>query len=388
MVWRVAFAVLVSSSGLMILAAWLAGSESNPALTAALLAMPVIVMIATGRFAAARIGSVDILFGLFVAVTLVSTAMNGLPPTRDGALFALSVLAYGAGRFAPVGASMQPFLMVTLLIVGIGTIVVGTALTLQWNDSHGRPIVFGFSHAATVFLTSLGFLLFAAILFDDLRRPILTGIAAAPALVVFAASQVRFTFLAIAGALCVAYLVSVNGVRRRGIAAVIGVVIVSVFIGLAIRPDTSVIFLKYIITPAAAAIERPEHPVAGECGELDNSALIRKTMIRHAVQALPSAGFFGHGLSSTAQSSCFKTDPHNSVLQAVLEFGWIGGLLLVLTVAVALLQLRPAAAKDQEAAFVLCCLVYVSMIDMAHGHLTSEGLLFLFTGYAARWGDA
>src|SRR4051812_22803837 len=185
MVWRVAFAVLVSSSGLMILAAWLTGSESNPALTAALLAIPTIVMIATGSFSRARIGSVDILFGLFVAAALISTARNGLPPARDGALFALSVLAYAAGRFAPVGASMRPFLVVTLLIVGIGTIVVGAALTEQWNDTHGRPIVFGFSHAATVFLTSLGFLLFAAICFDDMRRPLLSALAAAPALVVF-----------------------------------------------------------------------------------------------------------------------------------------------------------------------------------------------------------
>lgn len=374
MVWRAAFAVLVSSSGLMILAAWLTGSESNPALT--------------GAFSRARIGSVDILFGLFVAVALISTARNGLPPTRDGVLFALSVLAYAAGRFAPVGASMRPFLIITLLIVGIGTIVVGAALAEQWNDPHGRPIVFGFSHAATVFLTSLGFLLFAAICFDDMRRPLLSALAAAPALVVFAASQVRFTFLAIAGALCVAFWVSISQARRRDIAAVIGVVIASVVIGLAIRPDTSAIFLRYIITPAAAATERPEHPVAGECGELDNSVTIRKTLLRQAVQALPSAGLFGHGLSSAAQASCFKTDPHNSVLQAVLEFGWIGGLLFVLTVATALLRLRSAATKDQEATFVLCCLVYVSMIDIAHGHLTSDGLLFLFTGYATRWSEA
>jgi O-antigen ligase len=77
-------------------------------------------------------------------------------------------------------------------------------------------------------------------------------------------------------------------------------------------------------------------------------------------------------------------DPHNSVLQAVLEFGWIGGALLVLLVAAALRRLWPVAVENPEAAFVLCCLSHVAMIDMAHGHLATDGLLFLFIGYAAR----
>jgi O-antigen ligase len=382
MVWRVAFAVLVSSSALMILGAWATGSASNPVLTAALLAGAPAVMIAGGRFSEFRIGLVDILFGLFVAAALISTAINGLPPAREAGLFALSLLAYPAGRLVPMGTSFRPFLIVTLLVVGIGTIAVGAALVGQWNDPHGRPIVFGFAHAATVFLTSLGFLMLAVVCLDDFRRPVLSAVAAVPALVIFAASQVRFTFVAIAGSLWMAFLVSGPG-RRRGTAAVLGLVIASVVIGLAVRPHTSGTFLKYIISAAAAA-ERPQNPVAGECGELDNSVAIRKTLLRQAVQALPSAGLFGHGLSSMAQRSCFKMDPHNSVLQAVLEFGWIGGALLVLLVAAALRRLWPVAVENPEAAFVLCCLSHVAMIDMAHGHLATDGLLFLFIGYAAR----
>ncbi|KRR07384.1 hypothetical protein CQ12_00965 [Bradyrhizobium jicamae] len=382
MVWRVAFAMLVSSSALMILGAWATGLASNPVLTAALLAGAPAVMIASGHFSEFRIGLVDVLFGLFVAASLISTAINGLPPTREAALFALSLLAYPAGRLAPVGTSFRPFLIVTLLIVGIGTIAVGAALVGQWNDPHGRPIVFGFAHAATVFLTSLGFLMLAVVCLDDFRRPVLSAMAAVPALVVFAASQVRFTFVVIVGSLGIAFLVSDHD-RRRGIAAVLGLVIASVVIGLAIRPHTSGVFLRYVI-PSAGAAERPQNPVAGECGELDNSIAIRKTLLRQAVQGLPSAGLFGHGLSSAAQASCFKTDPHNSVLQAVLEFGWVGGILLVLLVATALRRLWPVAMKNPEAAFVLCCLAYVAMIDMAHGHLATEGLLFLFIGYAAR----
>lgn len=376
MVWSIAFAVLVSSSALMIMAAWVTGAASNPPLTVALMAVPALVMIGTGRGSGFRIGIVDGLFGLFVAAALVSTVINGLPPARDGALFMLSLLAYPAGRLAPK-LSVRPFMIVTLVIVGIGTVAVGAALAGQWGDPHGKPIVFGFGHAATVFLTSFGFLLFAAVCFDGFQM-VMIGLAA-PALAMYAASQVRFTFLAIAGGLGVLYLVS-GAHRRLGVAAVLGVVIASVAVGLAIRPHTSAIFLKYIISPAAAA-ERPQNPVAGECGELDNSVAIRKTLLRQAVQDLPAAGLFGHGLSSTAAASCFKTDPHNSVLQAILEFGWIGGALLVLLVATAIWRLWPAGSH--EAAFVLSSLAYVALLDMAHGHLTSEGLLLLFTGYAA-----
>src|SRR5437879_2659038 len=158
MVWRVAFAVLVSSSAFMILVAWVTGSASNPLLTASLLAVPAVVMIAAARFSKFRVNLIDILFGLFVAAMLISTALNGLPPARDAVLFVLSLLAYPAGRLARVGITFRPFVKVTGLVVAIGTFVVGVSLVGQWNDPHGRPIVFGLAHAGPVFLSSLGFL--------------------------------------------------------------------------------------------------------------------------------------------------------------------------------------------------------------------------------------
>lgn len=379
---RYAFALLVSSSAVMILMAAATGSASNPVLTAALLAGAPVAIAVFGDWKHFHVDLADGLFAAFVTAALVSTAINGLPPAREGALFVLSLLAYPAGRLIRVGGSPRQFFQITAVIVAVGTIATAAALAVQWNDPHGRPIVFGFSHAATVFLTSLGFLLLAMVCFEEFRRPVWLGVGAAPALVVFSASQVRFTFLAIAASLWVALMVT-GAVRRRRTIAVIGMVVACVVVGFSIRPNTSGIFLKYVIGAAGAA-ERPQNPVAGECGELDNSVAIRKTLLRQAVHDLPSAGLFGRGLSSTAQASCLKMDPHNSVLQAVLEFGWVGGGLLVLLVGTSLWRLWPVAREDQEAAFVLCCLAYVAMIDMAHGHLASESLLFLFTGYAVR----
>lgn len=383
MVWRVAFPIQVSVSALMILLAWVTGLPSNPVLTAALLAGTPIVMIASGRLADFRVTPADVLFGLFLCAVVISIAVNGMPPLRDGALFAISLLAYPAGRLAPIGTPFGPFLIATAAIVGIGTVLVGLALVEQWNDPHGRPIVLGLAHTQTVFLTSLGFLLFAIICLDNVRRPVTAAIATAPALVIFAASQVRFTFLAIAGALSVGWLVTR---RRQPALAVVGIVVACLMVGLALRPQTSSVFLHYIVSSANAA-ERLQSPPAGECGEYDNSVAIRKTLLRHAVQLVPSAGLFGHGISSSEQASCFKTYPHNTPLQALVELGWAGAALLVLLVGAALHRLWPIARKVPEAAFVLCCLSYAAMLDMAHGQLASEGLLFFFTGYAVRLGE-
>jgi len=383
MVWRVAFPVQVSAGALMILLAWATGLPSNPVLTAALLAGTPIIMIASGRFADFRFAPADALFGLFLCAAMISIAINGMPPSRDGALFALSLLTYPAGRLAPVGTPLRAFLIATAAIVGIGTAVVGWTLVEQWNDPHGRPVVLGLVHTQTVFLTSLGFLLFAIICLDDIRRPFTAAVATAPALIIFAASQVRFTFLAIAGALSVGWLVTR---RRQPVLTVLGIVIGCLVVGLAVRPHTSGVFLHYIISSADAA-ERLRDPPAGECGEYDNSVAIRKTLLRHAAQMVPSAGLFGHGISSSEQASCFKTYPHNTPLQALVELGWVGGVLLVLLVGAALHRLWPIARKMPEAAFVLCCLSYAVMLDMAHGQLSNEGLLFFFTGYAVRLGE-
>lgn len=376
MAGRVAFALLTSSGAVLVLFAAIFGS--NPWFTAALLAGCPLVMLWSGRGAEVRVGAVDALFAAFVAAAAVSVANNGLPPAREVVLFGLSLLAYPAGRVM-AGISERTFMTVTAVIVVIGTAATAVALVWQWSDPHGKPVVFGFGHAATVFLVSFGFLLLAVVCFGKLRRLWLLCVVVAVPTVIFAASQIRLAFLALGAALFVAFLAS-GGKRRWSIAVIMAVLAVSIVAGLSIRSPTSAVFLRYALHQQA--------PVGDGCGETRNSIAIREKLLGDAVSAVPSAGFFGHGLSWFSARSCFRTDPHNIVLQAAVEFGWLGSLALVMMAAVAALRTWFVAVADREAMFALCGLAYVAVIDMASGQLATSGLLFLFTGYAAQLSSA
>ena len=79
-----------------------------------------------------------------------------------------------------------------------------------------------------------------------------------------------------------------------------------------------------------------------------------------------------------------NAEPHNSFLQATIEIGWLGGLALLALAVVALGRLVPLVRTDSEARFVFGSLVFVVALDLAHGILSRDTLLFLFAGYAAR----
>src|SRR5258706_125251 len=69
------------------------------------------------------------------------------------------------------------------------------------------------------------------------------------------------------------------------------------------------------------------------CGtvESDNSIAIRRQLYSEAAGLLPAAGLFGIGLSRFMERSCFPdAEIHNSLLQAFVEVGWIGGAVLAL----------------------------------------------------------
>ncbi|KRQ89430.1 hypothetical protein CQ10_37800 [Bradyrhizobium valentinum] len=72
------------------------------------------------------------------------------------------------------------------------------------------------------------------------------------------------------------------------------------------------------------------------------------------------------------------------MLQAFVELGWIGGWALAAMILLAIIQLWRPSRHSSEERFVLCSLVYVVMIQMAHGSLSHSALLFLFLGYAGR----
>jgi hypothetical protein len=83
------------------------------------------------------------------------------------------------------------------------------------------------------------------------------------------------------------------------------------------------------------------------------------------------------------KSSCIeRTETHYSILQAAVEFGWLGGALLLFITAVAVGPVLPLARQDDATRFVLCSLVYVILLSCAHGRLSRDGVLFAFLGAA------
>jgi hypothetical protein len=79
--------------------------------------------------------------------------------------------------------------------------------------------------------------------------------------------------------------------------------------------------------------------------------------------------------------SCIEaTEVHNSILQATIEFGWLGGLSLALLIASLIWQL---VRRDGRARFVLYGLVYVTLLSFAHGRTSHDAMLFVFLGLAS-----
>jgi hypothetical protein len=114
-----------------------------------------------------------------------------------------------------------------------------------------------------------------------------------------------------------------------------------------------------------------------------NSIDIRKTLLRDALHLIPSAGPFGFGLASFMAHSCIKqTEVHNSILQAAIEFGWFGGLSLLLLIGTAGYRLLSISRINADARFVLCSLAQVTITSMGHGRVDSDMLFFALIGLA------
>ena len=106
------------------------------------------------------------------------------------------------------------------IVVLLGTTATAPALWQQWDNGHGKPFVFGFDAAGTYFLMSLCFLIIALLTAGRLtlrRTALLSSLIFLPA-AVLAASFVRFTFIALAGALCLATILSEAKQRKHVVA--------------------------------------------------------------------------------------------------------------------------------------------------------------------------
>jgi O-antigen ligase len=193
--------------------------------------------------------------------------------------------------------------------------------------------------------------------------------------------MVRFVFVSLIASL---YVAARKSADRRPVYAIIIMVTLATSAGLLARYQTWVTLGNTIISEAKSA-EMPASNPNKQCGVVINNSLgVRSVLMADAIKAIPAAGFFGLGLGNYKEVACFKEmAPHNTVLQAFVELGWIAGAILLAMILAAMFRMwRRAHSNEQR--FVLCCLVYVALIDMAHGSLTHSALLFLFLGYASR----
>ncbi|MEH2518990.1 hypothetical protein V1279_004563 [Bradyrhizobium sp. AZCC 1610] len=377
-------AIIVSSGSIIVTA------SGGPLVTASILVGSILAAAALNRYRDFRIIDVDLLFATFCLAIVVSFALNGYGDLKEAGLLFLSLLAYLVGRFAPTGMRRTSFTLLTAVIVFIGAGATFISLATQ-TAALFKPIVFGSDHSAIVFLSSLSFLIIALASTEmSHRQGIVIAMFLALPLGIFAAAQVRFTFVALAATMVSMLLLSRRGQRQFSF-AICFVIALAAGIGLASRFQTTSTYLKMVLEPSSMMTREDSLqgalPATACLGgaSAGNSFVVRKVLLRDALKAIPSSGFFGTGLASFPSMTCVpNSEPHNSFLQATIEFGWLGGLALLGLTFLALRQLVPLVRIDSEARFVFGSLVFVVVLDLAHGILSRDTLLFLFAGYAAR----
>ncbi len=387
----VVLATALSTSSILVLVFGLAGTSGNSVVTGTLLAGSLLLVgIACFRRSISLAAS-DYVYLAFVATVLLSYLLNGGGSNaKEGLLLAISLAAYPAGRLVTGVdlAGIKPsFLFLIGLIVALGTAATAIALVQQWNDQHGKPIIFAFDAsdaAPSNFLQSLSLLILAVVAMFKLtpRRTLLISALIFLPIAIYAASLVRFTFIALAGGLFVALVFS--EARQRKHVFTIGVVIfVAIVAGLGARYAKARIFADFATEKTRGVITWQRPPSCDLVINPNNSIAIRKALTLDAIYLIPRAGPVGTGLDSFMNFSCIRnTEVHNSFLQAGVEFGWAGGILLALTAVLVWRSLAPLARHGGAPLFVLSGLTFGILLSMAHGRLSRELPLFLLLGIA------
>jgi hypothetical protein len=416
------FAILLSVGPITVLAHGLAGTGST--ITGLLMAVPIAALLLLARWREFRPDICDVLFVLFCCSIALSFAVNGVTTPKEAVLLGLSLAAYPAVRVSSrCGQVPQAFVVITAAVVAVGAVVTLVALLGQWNDHHGKPLVFDeYDAAPAQFTISLGFLLLALACTElNWRRTAWISILAAVPLAIFAASIVRYSFIVIVVALLAAIVVA-RANQRKFIAVIMCATIASVALGAVVRSSTTLKFARLaeaalgfqaaepvnheapappvpppaseLPAPAASGSVAPQAappvPAAPQAScpsiDLDNSIIIRQQLYKDAFALLPEAGLTGLGLDGFPQRSCLKGfQVHNSILQVIIEFGWPAGVFLILMLGHTMgTRMFSLARINREARFVLCSLVFTLALGMAHGRISRDIALFLFLGYAAK----
>lgn len=301
---------------------------------------------------------------------VASVVVNGRTTTgREYALLALSMAAYPAFRAVGHRFDLTRFSSITAAIVLVGTLLTAWAVVYDRSGEY-KPLVLGFREGPSVFSLTWCFLVFALLSMNlsSLQWRVVGGLIALPAFV-FAAAMVRHPFIALALTLAAT---AWTGSRRRIVVA--SVVCLSIVVGLAARPEMSGKIIGLVVQNA-------QKPVVA-CDTEDTFA-IRVILTKEALNLLPKVGLLGQGIGTFARQSCYKTEPHNVILQAAVEVGVGAALLLAAAFIVALMSVARRARSDAVAAFVFAGLVFVGIENLMSGSLTNSALLFGLMGWAA-----
>ncbi|WP_354254767.1 hypothetical protein [Bradyrhizobium sp. F1.13.3] len=324
------------------------------------------LLVVSGRF---RPLPADYLFAALAALMVASVVVHGRTTTdRDYALLALSMAAYPAFRAVGHRFDLLRFSYIMAALVSVGTLLTAWAVVYDRSGAF-KPQVLGFNEGPTVFSLTWCFLVFAFLSMNLSwgQWRVVGGLVALPAFV-FAAAMVRHPFVALA--LTLAATARMGNRRQIVVAGVVGL---SIVIGLAARPEMSGKIIGLVFENAQKSV------VA--CDTEDTFA-IRIILTREALNLLPKVGLLGKGLGTFAQQSCYKTEPHNVVLQAAVEVGVAAALLLAAAFILAAMSARRRARSNAAASFVFAGLIFVGIEFLMSGSLTNSALLFGFMGWA------
>jgi len=400
----VTLAILISYSALLTLGFGLSGSQGSSIATGVLLfGLPLLLLLFSFRNGP-RIQLPDFMFAGFVIAALLAYVINPLEAgsTKEQLLLVASLAGYIACRpmlAEDVAVVRSAFERVTAVIVLAGAAFTAAEIIRMWDGPPGKPFVFGFNAAGTYFMASLSFLVIALVTVDR-PRPKRTAVISALIFfptTIFAAAMVRFTFLALAGSLFVAMILAERG-KRWHVVAVGVTIFLAIAAGMSARYSTAKIYAAYILEetvetsiakePAEILLGATEVPSCRLAINTRNSIAIRQGLARDAIYLIPTVGLVGTGLDSFMRFSCIEAHQvHVSILQAAVEFGWLGGVFFVLLIGTALYKLFPLAKDNGAIRFILCSLVFVVLLSFAHGRISRDSALFALVGCAVGVSD-
>jgi hypothetical protein len=396
-----AFALAISASSIFVLIYGSLGWTGYGVFTASYLGLTVMAIAVFGSRDNFRFCALDIPMLILTACATISIFRNPLQSSfQELSLLVLTASGYLAGRSLvkqDLSVLKQACFWVSLTILTMGTMLTVPYLVLGWGVL-GRPFVLGFDNATTTFSISLGIVVILLLSSEGTRPTWVQNLLVALiafSTAVFAASMVRFTLLAIMA--CAALCALLSKRQRRLALSVLAILIASTAFGLIARSANANLYLRYaaeeiggeassgnILAPSHAARRNPQASTPS-CENLNtrNSVAIRKQLISDAVNLIPRSGLFGFGFMSFGQLGCFEgVSPHNDFVQALIEFGWLGGAAFLALITLIPGLLAKPAGSDHDLLFVFLLSAFMVMLSMVYGQIGRDLPLFLVLGLA------